>query len=104
MRLEQPLVPVEGVDPDLNDLTPLRFWLEARRGRGRRGPGGGGGGGGENILVFKHCDLLRKTVGKVKTVSWLNHLGRPELLAGLEFQTRMSTKFWRSCYCWWSFG
>ena len=45
MRLEQPLVPVEGVDPDLNYLAPLGLRLEARGGRGRRGPGGGGGGG-----------------------------------------------------------
>ena len=42
MRLEQSLVPVEGVDPDLNDLTSLGLWLEAR-GRGRRRGSGGGG-------------------------------------------------------------
>ena len=50
MRLEQPLVPVEGVDPDLNYFTPLGLWLEAR-GRGRRR---GSGGGWLTILVFKH--------------------------------------------------
>ena len=56
-RLGCPLAPVEGVDPDLDNLTHTRLRL-AWRGRRRRGPYRGG----KTVLLFKHWHLLRRLV------------------------------------------